>query len=447
MSILGVQRKAKEALIQWCMDLMRNEPGNAAEQIQFYVQLRQCLFLLCSLHERPLEDLRWYAEKVLFLMNLAGDWQEAIGAIEQALADLSRQQSWPEGSNWLAWFYELQARFDEAERAGSRALAAALALNDSQAIFEATMRLAKLHRSQGDYEGALALYADAGKVEGVSTDQVRLAYFLSSSGLTHWHVGQWEVALDCLRQAEVAARQAGERRRLAQILNNQGLVLLTVGSFEEAEERLRSGLEIAENLEDRREIGVLCGNMGELYLHLGRLEEALHFEQRSETLASELAGPYRKAKAKIRVSAIRRAVGDRESLLQARELAREAVAIGKGKKGLHHFEILGCSYEALAESLLGNSKRARELSCHAVSVMTERLSFDGSRVEILFNHSCVMKEQDLAAAEASLREAWEVLRRQADGISNESLRRMFLERIPLHRSILEATADGSRRTG
>jgi tetratricopeptide (TPR) repeat protein len=447
--IRGIRRARQEAgevLIQWCAELMRSAAGNEAKLVQFYPHLKESLFLLCSLHQKPLDDLRWYAERALSLMNLLGDWQGAIDAIEQAFADPRREQSWPEGSNWLAWFYELQARFDKAECAARRALAVALALNDSQAVFEATMRLAKLRRSQGDYEGALALYADAGKVEGVSEDQVRLAYLLSSSGLTHWHVGQWEAALDCLRQAEDAARQASERRRLAQILNNQGLVLLTLGSFEEAEERLRSGLAIAEDLGDQREIGVLCGNMGELYLHMDRLEEALYFEQKSETLASELGGPYRKAKAKIRLSAIWRAAGDRESLLKARDLAREAAAIGVAKR-LHHFDILGSSYEALAESLLGNGERAIELSSHALSALAEKSSFDGSRIEILFNHVRVLEEWDPVASGAALADACELLRQQADQIGDEDLRRKFLERVPLHRSVLESTAQGNRHAG
>ncbi len=430
--------EAEEAFVEWCADLIREHPGESEQLLANYQFLKRGLKFLCSAQRISLDKLRWYAENALPLMNLVGDWNEAIAAIERAFENPFWEGAWVEGRNWLAWFYELQSRFEEAGRAAQQGLAVAGDLEDQEAGFEALMRLAKLQRTQGRYREALKLYAEAGRKEAAINRPALRAYLLNSTGLTHWHLGELEAALACLEQAESHAQDAGDQRRLAQILNNRGLVLSTLGSLEEAEGRLKAGLELAERIGDQREIGVLCGNLGEAFLHLGRLEEALWFEQKAERIATELGGPYRIAKAKIRLSGIWRQKGGKEDLLKARELAREATVIGLSKEELHHFEILGKSYEAVVESALGDGMRACELSEQALARMTQTPYFDGSQAEIFFHHFLVMQQWDPESGKAALRRAYWALKDEAGRIGSSSLREQFYERIPFHQRILQA---------
>jgi tetratricopeptide (TPR) repeat protein len=221
------------------------------------------------------------------------------------------------------------------------------------------------------------------------------------------------------------------------VLTNLGLVLMFLGRYEEALDRLQSGLKIAECIGDQREIGVICGNLDEVQLYRKELDRALFHQQQAHEKAVQMGSPYRTAKALVRLSRIWREMKTADALPRAAELARQAATLG-AEKNLHHFEIIGRSYEAVAQAGLQQRETAIVLSRQAVEILGEHEFFDGSRPEILFNHFLVAEHDAPSEAANALRTAYEVLMSDAGRIRDPAARERFLNGIELHRAIGDA---------
>ncbi len=429
-------REAETALAEWGIELVKQGLGEELLASQ-YRKLIAAFERIDSCPRIAHADLKRFGDVLIPVMHRMGDWDIAVAALSRILAEATRQQQWPEGYNWLSWFYELDSRYDEALDAAQNALTHATAAANDAARFQALIRIAKIHRTQGRYQSALEYYAQA--KEGAETvgDEGTLAYVLNSSGLTLWHLGELEAALASLEGALGRARALGDRTREAQVLDNLGIVKTALGCYHEALADLVAALQIAEAIKDKRETGIICGNLGEALIRLGRCDEALFYENRALEISEALESAYRIAKAKVRLSLIRRTTGGHEALQRARDLAHQAAVLGE-EKGLHHFQIIGHSYEAMACLALGEAQRAVHLSSRAVALLERCDDFDGNRAEIFFHSFLTRETADPGSAQDSLRSAYEELMAQANRIRVTALRERFLTGIELHRAIRQA---------
>jgi hypothetical protein len=145
------RRRADELWVRRCLsraEELRNDPAALAAH---YDILKAAWPRICVSNVTSLDDLQRFCESVLPLMNLAGDWEWAVDTLEKAIARAGPGKEWPQGKSWLSWFYELTAHYRESHAAAREALDSATRLGDPAARCDALCRLAKHHRTLGEY--------------------------------------------------------------------------------------------------------------------------------------------------------------------------------------------------------------------------------------------------------------------------------------------------------
>ncbi|MBI3924951.1 MAG: AAA family ATPase [Armatimonadetes bacterium] len=251
-----------------------------------------------------------------------------------------------------------------AERYHWRAVEAASAVDNPQALYLAHLGMG-LHRGmQGDLQGSLSWYRlskdwawKAGDAHGWATAAIEEATLL-------YVVGRLGEALEGCQAVLQVGREAGDDQAVGWGLQGSGQVRLVTGSLEQARAELAQALEVLQKVHDLHTLPKVRAHLAELYLE--RREPELAREQvlqglrllQEQQARTPLAGWLWNARARLTLEQAERAQGrERRDLLgRARGECRQAAA--------EALSSIGCRAEALRlrgrlEWLCGRSARGR----------------------------------------------------------------------------------------
>jgi len=191
-----------------------------------------------------------------------------------------------------AGFMGYTSRYDDAHRAGERALALYRAADDKAGEAQALRELGFLHWSAEDYGAALTYVRDAlelhrrrGEVEGEATALHNLAEIHRSLGSPRQAVTQYEAALNLYW-----ARQ--DRRRQALALYGMAHALRQLGDLEGAFSRYQQALTHCEVAGDRLMASRIHHALAGVHWERGASEQALDQMERAVDISREIGyGP------------------------------------------------------------------------------------------------------------------------------------------------------------
>lgn len=170
---------------------------------------------------------------------------ESLEVLEDAMGQLGDEPSSVEGARLLASLARGFLRVDQVRRAGEvarRALATAMTVGATEQEVEAKITLAGSLVYEGDVEGGLGLYREAGEQArdaGLSWSSARACINQSDAMLM---LSRYQEAVDAVDQGLALAEEAGYGRTVAAYMRgNKAEALLRLGKWEEATECVAPG--------------------------------------------------------------------------------------------------------------------------------------------------------------------------------------------------------------
>jgi class 3 adenylate cyclase/tetratricopeptide (TPR) repeat protein len=407
--------------------------------------------------------------------HLTSDYPETVALAEEAvrlaraLADASSEATallqlgqtfWVMGNNLRARA-ELQQGLALARGAGLRAEEANCLLNLGNVALLSDPREAEQH-----YRQALALFREVGdrRGEGRALNNLGIARGMQMDpGGAQRHY----------EQALALSRQIGDRRGEGLALMNLGLTVQGYGSFMEARARCAEALQVSEEIGDRYNQSGLLGNLGDVLRDLGAYEEAWSYYRRALDISREVGYPENRILYELAL--LCHQVGDDkaacEHARQSAQLAEQMndtdgqahawTTLGNALAGLGDFGPAAEAYRqamelrrqmayltlqpqaGLASALLavGDVAQARDLVDEILPTLEEN-TVQGLAEPLRVYLTCyqVLRASDDPRASAVLAAGYRILQERAARITDEALRRSYLENVAVHREIAQEMA-------
>ncbi len=292
----------------------------------------------------------------------------------------------------------LRRSYDDALDAYHQALTICRTIGDRSGESANLLSLAQAKRSLGDHAEAEALLHTALDIQQAINDRWHESLAWNELGVVYMLVGEYGLAENALNRALDLSHQLSDEAGVAYALCNLGQIQREQQRLTDADLTLRKGLQIARNQEDR---------------HL----EALYLNDLG--LTDYARGDY--------ASAVTHAF---EALSILRDLSLDVSATAD------------LTLLAAAHMLLGNADLARTYTDQALSILDECQGEgpDFPQRDYLFCYRVLKELGDEARAQLALTQAQRLLLKQADQISNESMRSSFLHRVAANAEILTESA-------
>jgi len=373
--------------------------------------------------------------------------------------------------------YDLQGERD-AQRQDLEALKdLAEALGDEQQT-EVTLRWARYAEATGDYPAAIEA---AKKVIGLTqtahdVDQEAAGY--KQWGYALWRQGKYEVAQMQIEQGLELARVACAREVEADSLRNLGIVSSIQGNYARAMIYMKQALAIYRELDDRQgegwtlnslgivsshlgdypgarayyeqalriccEVGdqlrecLAVSNLGLLYHHLGQEETSREYSQRALRIARYVDN---RAEQAFALTNLGHALVNLGRLAEAADAYQQALALRFDSGALHLAmeSRAGLARVSLAEGNPSQALAQVEKILDYLEDKTLHGTYEPFRVYLTCYN--VLRANRDPRSESILDTAYDSLRERADKITDEYLRRSFLDNVVAHRTIADEFAD------
>lgn len=135
-------------------------------------------------------------------------------------------------------------------------------------------RIARIHRTIGDYDLALDYYKTAQRLFLRASDRRGVAATLDDMGKVMWLQGVYDEALNLHNQALEIRRELGDDRSTAFTLGNIGIVYQDSGRFREALSTFQKSMELRERAGDRQGMVHAATHVGSVWQDLGEVDRA-----------------------------------------------------------------------------------------------------------------------------------------------------------------------------
>ncbi|MBU1877991.1 MAG: tetratricopeptide repeat protein, partial [Chloroflexi bacterium] len=365
-------------------------------------QARDLAELETLVNALPADDqcIRWQAELALRQANYAqvvGDFSAAIRAAQATIVHAQAAQDTAfEAAGYLQWGLALW-RLGDLESCRARlekALALAQSIGSRDLEAESLRILGNVYYYQGDYGEAAAYWKRSLPISRDIGDRAGEASALSNLGEAARSQGDYPGALTYYERRLRMCREIGDRWGETIAVLNLGLVSHNLGDDEASLAYSELVFQLASEIISPIHQAYALTTQGHALAGLGRLDEA--------------------AVAYQRAAAMRRESGEHH-------LVMEAVA-GKARVCLAQGDLAGA--QAQVDKILGYLDQ-------------EGGTLDGTEEPLRVYLTCyrVLQAQQDPRARAILQTAHRLLQERASRITDEALRRSFLENVPAHREI------------
>ncbi|HEY3178203.1 MAG TPA: tetratricopeptide repeat protein [Casimicrobiaceae bacterium] len=250
-----------------------------------------------------------------------GKYAEALRWTEQAREVFERSPG-PEAERgaarsigWYATLLVFEGRISEALEVAERAVQAAEAANDDEAMGEAYfitgVTLTELRK-----DGGLSFMRRSLEAFERSGNLVRQAGILSDLGVVCRSEGRWDDALSFYERARDAAQKIGSTVNAALARMNAAEVLIDRGEWTEAESLLQETLRVWRASQYQQYLGDCLLRLGVVSLRLSRLDEALKRLEEARANYVHVGAESEIAAVDARIAECRLAIGDVDGALQ-----------------------------------------------------------------------------------------------------------------------------------
>jgi tetratricopeptide (TPR) repeat protein len=444
---------------------------------------RQDLAALEGLAE-TLDDDRRRAEVALRQADYAevtGDYPEAI-TMTQAAVRLGQvaQDVESEARGYQRWGMVLwrQGDYEAARSPLEHALALARGAGLGQVEARSLHSLGVVSWRQGDYGGAKACYEQAMHLCQEIGDRRGKSMALANLGNISLSQGDYAVARAYYEQATRLDREIGSRRGESMALGNLGIISSVQGDYAGARAYFGQVLRIFREIGDQEGEGRALAHLGKASHNQGdyagarvHYEQALHIfreigNRQAESWVltelgllfhqlgdDEVASEYSRQALHIAqelgirsgqahgLTNLGHAQTSLDHLAEAADAYREALVI-RHEVGEHHLAME--SLAGLARVSLAQGEIAQALAqVEDILNHLETKTLDGTAEPFRVYLTCyrVLRANQAPRAQAVLNTAYNLLQERAAKISDEELRRSFLENVAAHREILSEWAN------
>jgi len=143
-------------------------------------------------------------------------------------------------------------------------------------------------------------------------------------GKQYFHIGNYETALNYLKQSLAIRQEIGDKSGEGTTLNNMATIALARGDYEIALNYLKQSLAIAQEIGDKSEMGVTLNNISQIFKARGDYETALNYLKQSLAIRQEIGDKSGEDATLNNISQIYNARGDYETALN---YLKQALAI------------------------------------------------------------------------------------------------------------------------
>ena len=390
-------------------------------------------------------DVAGLHRKVEEIAAAVGDDDRRLAAIER-LEALGKESADPAMSA-DAMLRRARRLLDVGELESARDLAEQVLprfrdLDDESSEADVLALLGRVAHLWGAYEQALNRYRAALPLERRAGDRPGEAEILRRLGLAEVDFGNFTRALDYFEQSAGIYAEIRHRPGQAHALADRAIALRWLGCYDEAEATARRAAEIAETCASRGALAAATLARGLVLGASGRTDEARGVLRELLDGASDLRRPILEAHAWL-------ALGELESggtATAAVQRARDVAATG----GLVHIEVLGLTRLAELSLEAGETDAADRDSARALALLEAHGDIQGPDEVVYFIRSRVLAALGrLEEARAARQRARAIVRKTAEWIEDEALRRSFLENVAPNPEIMasfgDATAGASQR--
>ena len=459
------------AYLQWGEALWRRGAFDAAEP-----RLEQGLALArdASLHQVEADSLRSLGN----VCHGRAAYAEARANFEQALPiyrEIGDRRGESGTLNNLGAVCHYLGDYSGARTYFEQALCIYRQIGDRQIGGAAVHNLARLCRLQGDYaranahlEEALRIWRDVGDRQGESWGLLHIGMFaleegdsvkaraycelalrtfreigarygeglaLAGLGQVAYGQGDSDTAMACLEQALLISRETGDRMGESWALKSLGDTCAGNGDYASAQAHLQQALSICREIGYREGESEALASLALLSNCLSDSEAARESSQQALLLAQKIGCRPIQGQALTRLG---RAFEGLSRLAKAAENYRQALDIRRelGERNRAMEPLSGLARILLAQGDLAQAQ------AHVQVILShlETGSLDGTDEPFQVYLTCyhVLRAAGDARAEVILDTAHRLLQERAAKISDEKLRRSFLENVAAHREIVEA---------
>ncbi|MCI0729088.1 MAG: tetratricopeptide repeat protein [Chloroflexi bacterium] len=334
----------------------------------------------------------------------------------------------------LGWVRIGQGRYEAAQAPLQRALALAQSTHLRQVEASSFRRLGSVAWHTGNYGQAMTHWRHSLGIYQEIGDQQGESKALNNLGLIMRDRGDYLEAKQYFEQALAISQEIGDRWHEGLTFNNLSYTLRGLGNYEATRWHLEQALAISQEIGDRQLEGLALGNLSYLFYDMGHNDLAWEYSQQVLAIAQQLNTPRDLAEAYIIQGHVLTRLG---RLPEAAAAYQQAMALREelGQLNLTLDPRTGLAAVFLAQ---GELRQAQDQVEHILRYAAGPAGLDGSEDPIWVYLTCywvLQAGQDPRAGEL-LRVAYQLLQAQANRISDQATRRMFLENIPAHREIV-----------
>ncbi len=374
--------------------------------------------------------------------------------------------------------HSAEMAFALARQVGDRKLEA----NSLMALGEASFRLGEQDRPKWCYVAALHLYRELGDRAGEANSLHQLGRVAHRAGEPAQARSYYEQALSIYRELRDRAGEAhilnalgvlasdyaqarnyleqslaimqalGDRAGQGRAYNNLALIYLSLGLYERAREYLERTVRIEREMEGRTNLAYYLESLGRVYLEMGDYAQARRVFEEGRVLAVEIGDRWAEAAYWLGLGRVALATGE---LDYARNLIQVACDI---QREIENFGELATSLAWLGMVLLrqGEWESAQQVTAEAVA----HLEASGASREYAPQDIWWARYQVLRAAPDRMPddppgdEMWQAIRQAREAmlnavvsLSDEGLRRNYLNRVRTNRAIIAEWARLMARYG
>ena len=387
--------------------------------------------------------------------------------------------------NWMGINKWKQSDYKGARDIFARTLRMARSMNEVDQEARSLCNIGLMHSNMGNYDKALEFLQKALLTTGPEEVSSLRANTLCNIGLTHWHMGDNPLSMEYYRRALEIYESLEDRSGQAYIMRNIGILERSAGDFEKALKLTERALEIHFELGDRQSICHGLNSKGNILIYLGRYAGARREYSQALKIAMELSDRFTEGIIKTNLGNIAYALGDyREALENHLEALGISLELEDLEGQAENRFFIGDDYREL-----GETRKARESLESSIEIMEQMgteartsmartklanvildLDPDGSWEQVIEQLKEAENNLNLDSADRTatlwwlsvaygrlsevcpaamrkrirgkslkyLGEAHGSLMRVARSLSDESLRRSYLEEVSEHRHIISA---------
>jgi tetratricopeptide (TPR) repeat protein len=371
-----------------------------------------------------------------------GDYDGARNRLEQALslarASESRKTEAASLLN-LGTIHLSQGDYVEASLHYKQSLHVCQEIGNRRIELRALNNLAIVLGEQGDFAQAEAFYMRTLQSAGDMGDRLAQSMALNNLGVHYEEQGDYAAAESYYEQALEIKKEISDRSGEALTLMNIARIFAKQGEYRKSKPYYQQCLDLFRQIEDKQcEIEGLSF-LSLLWHQMGEEEAALEHSQLALDIAQELGDRNSQA---YPLTYLGHALVGLDHLAEAAEAYQQAMVLRRefGQPHMAMEPLAGLARVSLAQNDLAQAQTHIE----EILSFLEDNTLDGTEEPFLVYLTCyrVLNANRDPRAQEILTTAYGLLQEQAVRISDEELRRSFLENVAAHREILSEWAKG-----